>query len=69
MKTPKTPKTPKIAKVQIARKRGLWGGYKVREITSGGRVLNSYDAFDIADARRMANFSARTHGVEVEVSQ
>lgn len=44
-----------ITKVQIVRKRGAWGGYKVRTVTAGGRVMDSYE-YQQPDYRRARNF-------------
>jgi hypothetical protein len=54
----------KIAKVQLVRKSGRWGGYKVREVTPGGRVLNSYDFTFRAEAKACAKRLALFHNVE-----
>ena len=53
----------KIVRIQIAKAPGRWNQYRVREITAGGRVLNSYLANGSDNARRIASSSARAHGV------
>lgn len=55
----------KIAKVQIAPQPGRWGGYKVREISDRGAVLNSYDIPMWSDAVRAARFSALANKAEL----
>lgn len=45
----------KITKVMIVRKTGAWGGWKVRTMSEGGRVMGSYE-YDQCDLRRAENF-------------
>lgn len=58
----------KIAKVHIIKiRRAGWPGYKVREISAGGRVMSSYEFQNYRDALRCANTVAREHGADLEV--
>lgn len=54
----------KIAKVQIVHRPGAWGGYKVREISEGGRVMAVYEyaQCELSRARAVARRTAREHG-------
>ena len=56
----------KIVKIQIAKKPGKWGGYKVRLVSERGAIVSSFDAFDLRAARSIAAGEARHHGAQVE---
>ena len=60
--------TAKIVKVQLVALTGRWGGYKVREITEGGAVKNSYKFQYRDEAKRAAKSSAQAHGAELIIN-
>lgn len=55
----------KITKVQVVRKPGKWGGYKMREITERGAVINSFEFSRRDDAVRCARSSAQANQAEL----
>lgn len=58
----------KIAKIQLVRLTNRWGGYKVREVTEGGRVILSSGPFHYWDeAKALARRRADFHHVKLEI--
>ena len=55
-----------IVKIEVVRKPGPWGGYKVRHVTAGGRVMHVYEyaQCDLDRLRRFYRASTRRFGQE-----